>query len=77
MYTTVYIIIFTELTGVHALKRIDIKRRPLSDTALANLESELQEYRELDGDRLYFRVKSNGKTAWLFRYKKADGKWSC
>lgn len=25
---------------------------------------------------LYFRVKPNGKKARLFRYKKADGKWS-
>lgn len=58
------------------MKRTDIKRRPLSDTVLANLEPELKEYRELDGDGLYFRVKPDGKKAWLFRYKKADGKWS-
>ncbi|NHC04572.1 tyrosine-type recombinase/integrase [Acinetobacter sp. 187] len=58
------------------MKRKDIKRRPLSDTTLANLEPELKEYRELDGDGLYFRVKPDGKKAWLFRYKKADGKWS-
>jgi hypothetical protein len=58
------------------MKRTDIKRRPLSDTVLANLEPELKEYRELDGEGLYFRVKPDGKKAWLFRYKKADGKWS-
>lgn len=58
------------------MKRADIKRRPLSDTVLANLEAESKEYRELDGDGLYFRVKPDGKKAWLFRYKKADGKWS-
>ncbi|WP_335961776.1 tyrosine-type recombinase/integrase [Acinetobacter haemolyticus] len=58
------------------MKRIDIKRRPLSDTVLSNLEPEEKEYRELDGDGLYFRVKPDGKKAWLFRYKKADGKWS-
>ena len=53
------------------MKRTDIKRRPLSDTVLANLEPELKEYRELDGDGLYFRVKPDGKKAWLFRYKKS------
>ena len=37
------------------MKRTDIKRRPLSDTVLPNLEPELKEYRELDGDGLYFR----------------------
>lgn len=42
------------------MKRTNIKRRPLSDTVLANLEAELKEYRELDGDGLYFRVKPNG-----------------
>lgn len=42
------------------MKRTNIKRRPLSDTVLANLEPELKEYRELDGDGLYFRVKPNG-----------------
>ncbi|HAV3158569.1 TPA: hypothetical protein JH963_002764 [Acinetobacter baumannii] len=30
------------------MKREEIKRRPLSDTALANLEPESKEYRELD-----------------------------
>ncbi|MFX9419949.1 Arm DNA-binding domain-containing protein, partial [Acinetobacter baumannii] len=58
------------------MKRTEIKRRPLSDTVLANLEPESKEYRELDGEGLYFRVKPDGKKAWLFRYKKADGKWS-
>ena len=71
-----YIAIFIELAGVQAMKRTEIKRRPLSDTVLANLEPESKEYRELDGDGLYFRVKPDGKKAWLFRYKKADGKWS-
>ncbi|MCY1162629.1 hypothetical protein D9M71_16050 [compost metagenome] len=56
------------------MKRTDIRRRPLSDTVLANLEPELKEYRELDGEGLYFRVKPDGKKAWLFRYKKADDK---
>ena len=53
------------------MKRTDIKRRPLADTVLANLEPESKEYRELDGNGLYFRVKPDGKKAWLFRYKKS------
>lgn len=76
MYTVLYIVRFIESVGVQAMKRTEIKRRPLSDTVLANLEPESKEYRELDGDGLYFRVKPDGKKAWLFRYKKADGKWS-
>ena len=76
MYTALYIARFIESVGVQAMKRTEIKRRPLSDTVLANLEPESKEYRELDGDGLYFRVKPDGKKAWLFRYKKADGKWS-
>lgn len=67
---------FIELTGVQGMKRADIKRRPLSDTVLANLEAEEKEYRELDGEGLYFRVKPDGKKGWLFRYKKPNGKWS-
>ena len=35
------------------MKRSEIKRRPLSDTVIANLEAELKEYRELDGSGLY------------------------
>ncbi|QOW47955.1 MULTISPECIES: tyrosine-type recombinase/integrase [Acinetobacter] len=58
------------------MKRSDIKRHLLSDTVIANLGLELKEYRELDDEGLYFRVKPDGKKAWLFRYKKADGKWS-
>ena len=58
--------------GYKKMKRVDIKRRPLSDTVLANLEPESKEYRELDGKGLYFRVKPDGKKAWLFRYKKAS-----
>ena len=55
------------------MKRTDIKRRPLSDTIIANLEKELKEYRELDGNGLYIRVKPDGNKSWLFRYKKANG----
>ncbi|MCU4495796.1 tyrosine-type recombinase/integrase [Acinetobacter ursingii] len=58
------------------MKRAEIKRRPLSDTVLANLEPEEREYRELDGNGLYFRVKPDGNKSWQLRYKKPDGKWS-
>ena len=57
--------------GYKKMKRVDIKRRPLADTVLATLEPELKEYRELDGNGLYFRVKPDGKKAWLFRNKKS------
>src|SRR5690554_7587406 len=58
------------------MKRSEIKRRPLADTVLASLAPEAKEYRELDGDGLYFRVKPGGSKSWQLRYKKADGKWS-
>lgn len=58
------------------MKRTEIKRRPLSDTVLANLEADEKEYRELDGNGLYFRVKPDGNKSWQLRYKKPDGKWS-
>ena len=58
------------------MKRSEIKRRPLSDTALAGLEPDAKEYRELDGNSLYFRVKTNGQKSWQLRYKKPDGEWS-
>lgn len=51
------------------MKRTDIKRRPLADTVLATLEPESKEYRELDGDGLYFRVKADGNKSWQLRYK--------
>ncbi|MDD2939149.1 MAG: tyrosine-type recombinase/integrase [Acinetobacter harbinensis] len=58
------------------MKRSEIKRRPLSDTVIANLEADLKEYRELDGNGLYIRVKPDGNKSWQLRYKKPDGKWS-
>ncbi|UYF80228.1 tyrosine-type recombinase/integrase [Acinetobacter ursingii] len=58
------------------MKRDAIKKRPLSDTVLASLDREDKEYRELDSNNLYFRVKPNGSKSWQFRYKKPDGKWS-
>ncbi|MBD9563858.1 Arm DNA-binding domain-containing protein [Pseudomonas sp. PDM24] len=57
------------------MKRADIKKRPISDTALASLEPEPREYRELDGHGLNFRVKPNGQKGWLLRHKKPDGRW--
>ena len=62
--------------GYKKMKRTDIKRRPLADTVLATLEPESKEYRELDGNGLYFRVKPDGNKSWQLRYKKADGKRS-
>ena len=58
------------------MKRSEIKRRPLSDTALANLEPDTKEYREQDGNGLYFRVKPDGQKSWQLRYKTPAGKWS-
>ncbi|ANF84154.1 integrase [Pseudomonas antarctica] len=58
------------------MKRSEIKRRPLSDTTLAGLEPDAKEYRELDANGLYFRVKPDGQKSWQLRYKKPDGKWS-
>lgn len=58
------------------MKRSEIKRRPLSDTALHGLEAEPTAYREHDGNGLYFRVKPNGTKFWELRYKKQSGSWS-
>jgi hypothetical protein len=43
------------------MKRTAIKRRPLADTTLARLEPDAKEYRELNGNGLYFRVKPDGQ----------------
>ena len=58
------------------MKRSQIKRRPLADTVLSSLEPDDKDYRELDGNGLYFRVKKNGAKSWNLRYKKPDGRWS-
>lgn len=58
------------------MKRSEIKRRPLSDTTLAGLEPDTKEYREQDGNGLYFRVKPDGQKSWQLRYKTPAGKWS-
>ena len=55
--------------------RTEIKKRPMADTVLASLEPEAKEYRENDGNGLYFRVKPDGSKSWQLRYKKQDGKW--
>ena len=46
------------------MKRTQIKSRPLKDTVLNGLEPEEKEYRELDSNGLYFRVKPNGNKSW-------------
>ena len=48
----------------------------MADTVLATLEPEGKEYRELDGNGLYLRVKPDGTKSWQLRYKNAAGKWS-
>lgn len=59
------------------MKRSQIKRRPLADSVIANLEGEAKEYRELDGNGLYLRVKPDGGKSWQLRYKSpTTGKWS-
>ena len=58
------------------MKRSEIKKRPMADTVLASLEADAKEYRELDGDGLYLRVKPDGSKSWQLRYKKPDGQWS-
>lgn len=65
-----------ELEGYTDVKRSDIKRRPLSDTVLASIEPETREYRELDGNGLYLRVKPDGQKSWQLRYKNQQSKWS-
>ncbi|MCG2573205.1 tyrosine-type recombinase/integrase [Acinetobacter sp. ME22] len=58
------------------MKRSQIKKRPMSDTTLSNLESEDKDYRKLDGNGLYFFVQKNGNKSWQLRYKKPNGKWA-
>ncbi len=59
------------------MKRVGIKKRPMSDATLSALEPEEREYREPDGDGLYFVVHPKGNKRWELRYKKpSTGKWS-
>lgn len=58
------------------MKRDTIKKRPLSDTTLANLEPEDKDYRERDTGGLYFVVQKIGKKSWQLRYKNEKGNWS-
>jgi len=58
------------------MKRAAIKKRPLSDTVLANLEPEEKDYRERDTGALYFLVQKTGKKSWQLRYKNEKGTWS-
>lgn len=57
------------------MKRNAIKKRPLSDTVIANLEPEIKEYNELDSKYLYLFVKPTGAKSWKMRYKDSKGKW--
>lgn len=56
------------------MKRTQIKRFPIADTALENLEPEAIEYRIKDSESLYFRVAPSGKKSWVFVIKREDGK---
>lgn len=59
------------------MKRSEVKTgKRLSDTALFSLEPDDKEYRLLDGDNLYFRVKPNGTKSWQLRYKNEENKWA-
>lgn len=58
------------------MKRDAIKKRPLSDTTLANLEPEDKDYRERDTGGLYFVVQKTGNKSWQLRYKNEKGTWS-
>ncbi|MBJ8421289.1 tyrosine-type recombinase/integrase [Acinetobacter bereziniae] len=58
------------------MKRAAIKKRPLSDTVLANLEPEEKDYRERDTGPLYILVQKTGKKSWQLRYKNEKGTWS-
>ena len=58
------------------MNRRDIKKRPLSDTVIANLDAEPTLYREKDSQNLYLQVKPTGAKSWVMRYKKGDGKWT-
>lgn len=58
------------------MKRDAIRKRPLSDTTLANLEPEDKDYRERDTGGLYFVVQKTGKKSWQLRYKNEKGIWS-
>lgn len=49
------------------MKRSEIKKRPLSDTTLANLEPEHKDFREKDSPQLYFYVSSDGNKSWQLR----------
>jgi len=58
------------------MKRADVHRRPIADTTLAGLEPKLKEYRELDGNDLYFRIKPDAGKSWQLRYKPPAGNWA-
>lgn len=57
------------------MKRQQIKKRPLSDTVIANLEPENKAYSEKDSQGLYLHVKPTGAKSWIMRYKDKRGNW--
>ena len=59
------------------MKKADVKKLPMRDTVLSELESESKEYRINDGENLHFVVTTKGNKRWELRYKKpSTGKWS-
>lgn len=58
------------------MKRSQIRRRPMVDSVLKNLEPEAKAYREYDSLGLYFNVNPTGSKSWLLRYKNVKGKWA-
>lgn len=57
------------------MKRSQIKKRPLSDTVIANLEPEDKPYSVKDSQGLYLHIKPSGAKSWLLRYKDKNGTW--
>lgn len=57
------------------MKKDQVKKRPLSDTVIANLEPETTEYSIKDSKGLYLFVKPTGARSWKMRYKDGNGKW--
>lgn len=58
------------------MKRTQLKKgKTLTDTAIANLKAEIQEYSVKDSKGLYLFVKPTGAKSWKMRYKDGNGKW--
>lgn len=58
------------------MKRTQLKKgKTLTDTAIASLKAEIQEYSVKDSKGLYLFVKPTGAKSWKMRYKDGNGKW--